>query len=177
MGPAPLIDSTAAGLSGANPTQLALCYGEADGAVVLDPAKVAGKIVVCDRGVTARVNKSLAVQEAGGIGMILVNTSVNSINADFHFACPEPIAGGRYAAAAERRRSADHRLQRACAVYRKLLVARPIACRQRRRAEARPDRARAGHPRGRRATGQLGQGLRSLQRDVDVEPARRRPCR
>ena len=42
---------------------------------MLDPAKVAGKIVVCDRGVTARVNKSLAVQEAGGVGMILVNTS------------------------------------------------------------------------------------------------------
>jgi hypothetical protein len=35
--------------------------------------------------VTARVNKSLAVQEAGGVGMILVNTSVSSINADFHF--------------------------------------------------------------------------------------------
>jgi subtilisin family serine protease len=80
-----LIDSTAAGLPGADPTQLALCYGEADGAVVLDPAIVAGKIVVCDRGVTARVNKSLAVMEAGGVGMILVNTSVNSINADFHF--------------------------------------------------------------------------------------------
>ncbi len=82
---APLIDSTAAGLPGADPTQLALCYGADDGAVVLDPAKVAGKIVVCDRGVTARVNKSLAVQEAGGVGMILVNTSVNSLNADFHF--------------------------------------------------------------------------------------------
>ena len=53
------------------PTQLALCYGATDGAAVLDPAKVAGKIVVCDRGVTARVNKSLAVQEAGGVGMIL----------------------------------------------------------------------------------------------------------
>jgi len=82
---APLIDSTAAGLPGANATQLALCYGASDGATVLDPAKVAGKIVVCDRGVTARVNKSLAVQEAGGVGMILVNTSVNSLNADFHF--------------------------------------------------------------------------------------------
>lgn len=82
---APLIDSTAAGLAGANPAQLALCFGASDGAVVLDPAKVAGKIVVCDRGVTARVNKSLAVQEAGGVGMILVNTSVNSLNADFHF--------------------------------------------------------------------------------------------
>ena len=51
----------------------------------MDPAKVAGKIVVCDRGVNARVNKSLAVQQAGGVGMILVNTSLNSLNADFHF--------------------------------------------------------------------------------------------
>ncbi len=85
VGPAPLIDSMDAGVAGADPGELALCYGAADGSVVLDPAKVAGKIVVCDRGVTARVNKSLAVQEAGGVGMILVNTSVNSINADFHF--------------------------------------------------------------------------------------------
>lgn len=82
---APLIDSVNAGLPGVNATQLALCYGATDGAVVLDPAKVAGKIVVCDRGMTARVNKSLAVQEAGGVGMILVNTVVSSINADFHF--------------------------------------------------------------------------------------------
>ncbi len=51
---------------------------------VLDPAKVAGKIVVCDRGTSARVNKSLAVQQAGGVGMILTNTSPNSLNADLH---------------------------------------------------------------------------------------------
>ena len=82
---APLIDSTAAGLAGADAASLALCFGAADGAVVLDPAKVAGKIVVCDRGVSARVNKSRAVQEAGGVGMILVNTSASSLNADFHF--------------------------------------------------------------------------------------------
>jgi subtilisin family serine protease len=85
VGPVPLIDATAAGLPGADAAQLALCYGESDGAVVLDPAKVAGKIVVCDRGVTARINKSKAVQQAGGVGMILVNTSTNSINADLHF--------------------------------------------------------------------------------------------
>jgi len=87
VGPAPLIDSMAAGLAGADPTQVALCYAAMDngGVPVLDPAKVAGKIVVCDRGVTARVNKSLAVQQAGGVGMILLNTSVNSLNADFHF--------------------------------------------------------------------------------------------
>lgn len=82
---APLINASAAGLPGADPTQVALCYSAADGGAVLDPALVAGKIVVCDRGVTARVNKSLAVQQAGGVGMILVNTAVSSINADFHF--------------------------------------------------------------------------------------------
>ena len=67
--------------------QRLLCFTAADngGDAVLDPAKVAGKIVVCDRGVNARINKSLAVQEAGGVGVILVNTSTNSINADFHF--------------------------------------------------------------------------------------------
>ncbi|MEP7119006.1 MAG: S8 family serine peptidase, partial [Acidobacteriota bacterium] len=32
-----------------------------------------------------RVDKSLAVKEAGGAGMVLVNVSPNSINADFHF--------------------------------------------------------------------------------------------
>ena len=85
VGPAPFIDSTAAGLPGADPQQVALCYSSADGGNVLDPAKVKGKIVLCDRGVTARVNKSLAVQEAGGVGMILVNTSPSSLNADFHF--------------------------------------------------------------------------------------------
>ena len=80
----PLIDSVAAGLPGADPTALALCFGAADGGATLDPAKVAGKIVVCDRGVSARTNKSLAVQQAGGAGMILLNTSLNSINADLH---------------------------------------------------------------------------------------------
>jgi subtilisin family serine protease len=87
VGPAPLIDSTAAGLSGANPTAVSLCYAAVDngGVAVLDPAKVAGKIVLCDRGSNARVNKSLAVQQAGGVGMILVNVTPGSINADFHF--------------------------------------------------------------------------------------------
>ena len=85
VGPVPLVDSAAAGLPGANAGNLALCFGAADGGATLDPALVAGKIVVCDRGVTARINKSLAVQQAGGVGMILVNTSPNSINADLHF--------------------------------------------------------------------------------------------
>jgi subtilisin family serine protease len=85
VGPAPLIDSTVAGLPGADPTAVALCYSSADGGNGLDPAKVAGKIVICQRGITARVNKSLAVQEAGGVGMVLFNSPDSSLNADFHF--------------------------------------------------------------------------------------------
>ena len=83
----PLIDATAAGLPGADAEAVRLCFAAEDnaGVAVLDPAKVAGKIVVCDRGVTGRTSKSLAVQQAGGVGMILLNTSSNSVNADLHF--------------------------------------------------------------------------------------------
>ncbi|MEV6150067.1 S8 family serine peptidase [Nonomuraea sp. NPDC052129] len=86
VGPAPLVDATAAGLPGADPTRLAQCYAarDNDGKALLDPAKVKGKIVVCDRGETPRVNKSVAVAEAGGVGMILTNTDENSLNADLH---------------------------------------------------------------------------------------------
>jgi subtilisin family serine protease len=51
----------------------------------LDRATVTGKIVVCDRGVNARVEKSLVVRDAGGVGLILVNTAPGSLNADNHF--------------------------------------------------------------------------------------------
>jgi hypothetical protein len=50
----------------------------------LDPAKTAGKIVVCDRGVIARTAKSAAVAEAGGVGMVLVNLTPSSVDADLH---------------------------------------------------------------------------------------------
>lgn len=82
----PLIDGSAAALPGVAPDAARFCFAAIDngGVPALDPAKVAGKIVVCDRGVTARTNKSLAVQQAGGVGMILVNTSANSLNADLH---------------------------------------------------------------------------------------------
>ncbi|HZF26230.1 MAG TPA: S8 family serine peptidase, partial [Steroidobacteraceae bacterium] len=86
-GSKPFIDSTTAGLPGANPTAVALCFAAVDngGVSVLDPAKVAGKIVLCDRGTNARINKSLAVKEAGGVGMVLVNVSPIGTNADLHF--------------------------------------------------------------------------------------------
>ncbi|KAK7409764.1 hypothetical protein VNO78_00060 [Psophocarpus tetragonolobus] len=39
----------------------------------LDPEMVKGKIVVCDRGSSPRVEKGLVVKRAGGVGMILAN--------------------------------------------------------------------------------------------------------
>ena len=50
----------------------------------LDPVKTADRIVVCDRGEIARVDKSQAVHEAGGTGMILVNIGGGSEDADRH---------------------------------------------------------------------------------------------
>ena len=64
---------------GIDPASAALCFPD-----TLDDAKVAGKIVVCDRGAIARVAKSAEVARAGGIGMIHANTGPNSINADLH---------------------------------------------------------------------------------------------
>ncbi len=50
----------------------------------LDPALAAGKIVLCDRGVIARVDKSAEVMRAGGIGMVLVNVTPSSLDLDAH---------------------------------------------------------------------------------------------
>ncbi|MGQ0586786.1 MAG: S8 family peptidase [Gammaproteobacteria bacterium] len=50
----------------------------------LDPAVVAGKMVLCDRGINARVDKSREVAQAGGAAMILRNLSANTLNADLH---------------------------------------------------------------------------------------------
>ncbi|WP_420867319.1 S8 family serine peptidase [Arthrobacter silviterrae] len=50
----------------------------------LDAAKVAGKVVVCDRGVFDRVAKSAEVKRAGGVGMILANVTSSSEDVDLH---------------------------------------------------------------------------------------------
>ena len=70
----------AANAAAANPpSSAALC-----GPGTLDPAKVAGKVVVCDRGVVDRVAKSAEVARGGGVGMILVNLSNSSLDTDQH---------------------------------------------------------------------------------------------
>jgi subtilisin family serine protease len=73
----PVVVAAAAAAAGAaNPN---LC-----GPGSLDPAKVAGKVVVCDRGVVDRTAKSQEVQDKGGVGMILVNLTSSSEDADNH---------------------------------------------------------------------------------------------
>jgi len=81
VGPSPLIDASLAGTAGATPADVARCFlgvDSASGVTQLDPAKVAGKIVVCERGGNVLVNKAQAVKDAGGLGMILANTPTSA---------------------------------------------------------------------------------------------------
>ncbi len=64
-----IIRAEDAGIAGAS-ANLPLCFSNP---LELDPAKVAGKIVVCTRGNNARVDKSLAVLNAGGVGMVMMD--------------------------------------------------------------------------------------------------------
>ncbi|KAK7280039.1 hypothetical protein RJT34_25101 [Clitoria ternatea] len=52
----------------------------------LDRRTVSGKIVICDRGISPRVQKGQVVKNAGGVGMILTNTAANGeeLVADSH---------------------------------------------------------------------------------------------
>jgi subtilisin family serine protease len=71
----------------------------------LDPAKTAGKIVVCERGVGARVDKSAEVKRAGGAGLVLLNLTDQDVLGDshtvptVHLNVPEALAVKTYAAA------------------------------------------------------------------------------
>ncbi len=62
-------------------------------------AAAAGKIVFCERGGNARIEKSFEAQRVGAIGMILVNPPAGgSLNADLHFVPTVHLQGGSYAA-------------------------------------------------------------------------------
>jgi subtilisin family serine protease len=50
----------------------------------LDARRVADRIVVCERGGIARIDKSEAVVRAGGRAMVLVNQRPGAVTADFH---------------------------------------------------------------------------------------------
>ncbi|MES2321983.1 MAG: S8 family peptidase [Pseudomonadota bacterium] len=76
-GSALLIRSIDAGFDGVAVTNnQRLCFGAADAvAPLLDPAKVTGKILVCDRGSNVLVNKSANGRTAGAVGVVIANTS------------------------------------------------------------------------------------------------------
>nr|GMC55496.1 subtilisin-like protease SBT5.4 [Ipomoea batatas] len=77
----PLINSADAKASNASAQNATLCMAGA-----IDPKKVKGKILVCQRGISARVEKGHVAATAGAIGMILCNdeASANEIIADAH---------------------------------------------------------------------------------------------
>ena len=76
---APLVRSVDVALASADPDEAALCF-----AGTLDPALAVGKVIQCDRGVNARIDKGFEVKRAGGVGLVLTNTNPNSLNGDYH---------------------------------------------------------------------------------------------
>ncbi|WP_310385672.1 S8 family peptidase [Roseateles sp.] len=85
-------DAGVAGLSVSDQARLKECFGTTDlsapsigGApwvskALIDPAKVSGKILVCDRGNNALVNKSANAKTAGATGVILGNVAGGATN-------------------------------------------------------------------------------------------------
>jgi subtilisin family serine protease len=91
---APIVRAQDVGLPTASANLLRQCFSSQEpntgGQAQLDPAKVAGKIVVCERGGAApnnaRIDKSFAVREAGGVGVVQINNAATgSLNGDLHF--------------------------------------------------------------------------------------------
>ena len=79
VGPARLSPAADLVATGADRAQARVC---APGS--LDAARVADRIVLCERGGVGRVEKSRTVRLADGVGMVLVNTRRESVTEDFH---------------------------------------------------------------------------------------------
>ncbi len=79
VGPAPLVLAADVATRGADRDRARQC---APGS--LDAARARGRVVVCERGLVSRVDKSAAVGLADGAGVVLVNTRRGSVDADLH---------------------------------------------------------------------------------------------
>lgn len=74
-----LIWSRDAGFTADTTSNQSLCLGAADNiAPVLDPAKVTGKILICERGSNVLVNKVANAAAAGAVGVIIANTPTSA---------------------------------------------------------------------------------------------------
>jgi minor extracellular serine protease Vpr len=74
-----LVAAGSAPAAGYSRAEAALCLPGS-----LDVRRTAGRIVVCQRGTVARVDKSSAVALADGVAMVLVNGRGQGVTADFH---------------------------------------------------------------------------------------------
>ncbi len=74
-----LVRADLVSVDGFDPADALLCAPNS-----LDPAKVAGGVVFCQRGVYDRVAKSAEVLRAGGSGMVLVNRTPSDVSTDEH---------------------------------------------------------------------------------------------
>lgn len=79
VGPAGVVVGARVPAAGASRRDARLCTPGS-----LDAARVAGHVVVCERGGIGRVDKSAAVDLADGVGMVLVNAGPAGTVADFH---------------------------------------------------------------------------------------------
>ena len=77
--------SITAGVSTPTPVVLAANFGDALCAAPFPAGTFSGQIVVCERGVVARVAKGYNVQQGGAGGMILYNPSLQGVGNDNHF--------------------------------------------------------------------------------------------
>jgi Subtilase family/Fibronectin type-III domain/PA domain len=79
VGPAKLVTGRSVKRASADAADAAVCAPKS-----LSSKKAAGKILVCDRGVVTRVEKSAEVKRVRGKGMVLVNLSNSSTDSDVH---------------------------------------------------------------------------------------------
>ena len=79
VGPARLVLGTDSRAAGSARDDARLCVPGS-----LDAAKVGGRVVLCARGGVGRTDKSLAVQQADGVGMVLANQVTGSLDPDLH---------------------------------------------------------------------------------------------
>ena len=76
-----IVDAANAAAAGVATADAERCFASS-----LDPAKVTGKVVLCQRGVNPRIEKSKNVKDAGGVGMILYNANpAQDTDNDIHY--------------------------------------------------------------------------------------------